>query len=26
MKKLPQKAFNLIAQILAVVGGVKLLF
>lgn len=26
MKKLPQKAFNIIAQILAVVGGVKLLF
>jgi uncharacterized protein len=26
MKKLPQKAFNIIAQVLAVVGGVKLLF
>ena len=26
MKRLPQKAFNLIAQVLAVVGGVKLFF
>ena len=26
MKKLPQKAFNIVAQVLAVVGGVKLFF